>query len=171
MLIVSCLLPSSAVAHGIQVMATVDGRVIRGAAFYSGDMPVRGATVRALDPLDEEIGRTTTDDAGQFQLEVTSRVDHHLLVDTGDGHGGEFLVTASQLAADLPSSGGARPAARSEVDLETIQHELADLRLQLQQYEQTVRKRDILGAVGFIFGIAGVAFYFLGVLRLQKQGR
>lgn len=162
-------------AHGIHVTATVDGRVIRGTAYYHGDTPVRGATVRALDPANEEIGRTTTDEQGRFQLDVAYRCDHRLLVDTGDGHGGELLVTALQLPADLPSRDGVSsavtPTAASEVDLETIQHELADLRLLLQQYEQTVRKRDILGAIGFIFGIAGVAFYFLGVLRQQKRGR
>jgi len=160
-----CLLPSSAVAHGIHVMATVDGRTIRGMAFYHGDTPVRGATVRALDPLDEEIGRTTTDEQGQFQLEATSDCDHRLLVDTGDGHGGELLVTASQLRD------GTTPTKATEADLETIGRRLDELSLQLQTYEQTVRWRDILGAIGFIFGIAGVAFYFLGVLRQQKRGR
>ncbi len=158
-------------AHGIHVTATVDGRVIRGTASYHGDTPVRGATVRALDPANEEIGKTTTDEQGQFNLEATYRCDHRLLVDTGDGHGGELLVTASQLPADLPSRDGVPPTTATEADLETIQRKLDELALQLQKYEQTVRKRDILGGIGFIFGIAGVAFYFLGVLRLQKRGR
>ena len=165
-----CLLPSLATAHGIHVTATVDGHMIRGAAFYHGDTPVRGATVRALDPLDEEIGRTATDEQGRFQLEATSRCDHRLLVDTGDGHGGEFLVTASQLSEDLPSRDGP-PTTAAKADLETIRRRLDELSSQLQTYEQTVRWRDVLGGIGFIFGMAGVAFYFLGVLRLQKRGR
>lgn len=41
--------------------------------------------------------------------------------------------------------------------------EVAALRDQLHEYEQRVRLRDILGGIGYIVGIAGLAFYFLGV--------
>ena len=46
--------------------------------------------------------------------------------------------------------------------------ELAALRRELRQYEQRIRLRDVLGGIGYIVGMAGVAFYFLGVRRRQS---
>jgi len=164
------LFPSMAAAHGVSVTASVDGSVIRGKAAWAGGTPIRGASVRALDPSGEELGRTTTDEQGRFEIEVTSACDHRLLVDTGDGHGGECTVTVSRLPSEPSTPDAASPAA-SNVDMEAIRSELAEIRSRLETLEQTVRWRDILGALGYIFGIAGVAFYFLGVLRREKRGR
>ena len=160
------LVPPSASAHGIHVSARVEGRTIRGKAYYHDDSPVGGATLRALDRSDDEIATTQTDPQGEFSFEARFRCDHRLLVETGDGHGGEFLITAMQLPGDLPARGDTpAPATSAEASLETIQNELNELRNQLQRYEERIRLQDVLGGIGYIFGIAGVAYYFLGIRR------
>jgi len=160
------LVPLSATAHGIHVSARVEGHMIRGKAYYHGDSPVRDAKIRALDPSDDEIATTQTDAEGEFSLKAQFRCDHRLLVEVGDGHGAEFLIKASQLPGDLPARGD-KPvsAASSEVSLETIRNELSELRNQLQRHEERIRIQDLLGGIGYIFGIAGVAYYFLGIRR------
>ena len=138
---------ATTLAHGVHVSAYFHDGAIHGEAHFPDDTPVRKATVTAFDPAGEEIGRTTTDEKGEFSLETKFRCDHRLLVDTGDGHGGEYTVRATELLGD---------------PLEDIRQKLDDLREQLWL-------RDVLGGLGYIVGITGIAFYFLGVRRKESK--
>ena len=62
--------------------------------------------------------------------------------------------------ADATANDSAHSTA--EPTLADIRDEVAALRRQLAAYEQTTRVRDVLGGLGFLAGIAGAAFYFLG---------
>ena len=42
------------------------------------------------------------------------------------------------------------------------------LQRELAQMRESIRLHDILGGIGYIIGIAGVTFYFLGVRRKEK---
>lgn len=62
-------------------------------------------------------------------------------------------------------------AAPSAVDAnehsDTLAEEVAAMRRQLHTMEDRRSLQDIIGAVGYIFGLAGVAFYILGRRRAQ----
>jgi hypothetical protein len=62
--------------------------------------------------------------------------------------------------ADATANASAHSTA--EPTLADIRDEVATLRRQLAGYEQTTRIRDVLGGLGYLAGIAGAAFYFLG---------
>jgi nickel transport protein len=140
---------------------------------------VSGARVTAFDPADQKIGETTTDEQGQFSLPAQFRCDYRLLLEVGDGHGAECLVHAEQLPAGLPTRGEA-PHIHPHVEthshaetpdheqLEAIRSELAELRDQLADNEQALRLRGVLGGIGYIVGVAGIAMYLLG-LRRQRS--
>jgi nickel transport protein len=167
------LMASAAAAHQIHLSAVVDGRMIRGQATALGDEPLAGATVTAYDPSGRAIGRATTDAAGRFVMEVRRRADHRLVLDAGEGHAVERLVPAEQLPADLPTGRQppeATPSSAAEspellAELQAIRQQLSDLRLELDRYQNRIRLTDILGGLGCIFGVMGVAFYFLGTRR------
>lgn len=190
-----------AYAHTLYVFAQTEGNTIQGEAYFRGRIPAKGLKVTALDPANEAIGSTTTDDEGKFTLEARFRCDHRLLVDTGDGHGAEYTILAAQLPADLPSRAGAAessttPAADASpvvipeaqppadppakpVDASTgalhdqialNRAEIVRLQRSLVDFQQQTRLRDVLGGIGYIVGLAGVAFYFLGVRRKRRDG-
>ncbi len=179
------LSPSSVFAHSMEVFATVEGKTVQGKARFHDGTPVRNADVKAFDPAGEEIGRTRTDDQGKFSLEARFRCDHRLLVDTNDGHGAEYTISAKALPADLPGRGPALVSAdqagsHSESDpehshdsalLKEIHADVDALQDQLDQYEHRIRFRDILGGIGYIVGLAGAAygFYYRGLLRKNRQ--
>ncbi len=144
--------PAPILAHGIDIDARVRG-TIAGEVLYHDGTPVHDATVTASDPAGEEIGRTTTDRQGKFSIEARFRCDHHLLVDTGDGHGAERTIAASQLPPGLPP--------RGEVPVSPATND--------QPYGQRPRLRDVLSGIGYIVGVAGIAFYFLGVRRRRSR--
>ena len=142
----------------------------------------------ARDPAGETIGRTKTDRQGEFSLEAKYRCDHRLLVDAGEGHGVAYTVKVAELSKTLPPRGDAPGSAGRKAPhavgvpvaddtsaatldgrrLEAIHAQLVELRKQLNQYGQSFRLRDILGGIGYIAGIAGVAFYLLG---MRKRGK
>ena len=171
--VVAVMFASPAAAHLVHVDAHVHGHTIHATAYYHGDTPVRNAKVTAYDPAGETLAETTTDEDGKFSLEARYRCDHRLVVDTGDGHGTEYTVTAAELPGDLPPRGGAPVAAPTAADHHHhhngVSTEIAALRKQIAEFRRETRLRDVLGGIGYIVGIAGIAFYFLGLKRQRSQ--
>lgn len=172
-------------AHKIKVFATSEGDTISGYAYLSGGTRVKDAAVRILAADDTLLGKTVTDATGSFRFKANNPVDHRIIVDAGSGHVAEFTIKAAQLTGLVAS--GTVPTARavanepsspserentmlSATQLQTIveqgvARQLRPLREQLDAYQAEVRWRDVLGGIGYIIGIAGVALYFLGRQR------
>jgi nickel transport protein len=177
------LRPDPALAHKLNVFAWVEGRKITGEAYFRGHAPLAGGAVSVFGPAGEKIGQTTTDPQGKFHFEPKLRVDHRIVVDAGDGHAETFTVRADELPADLPAGPGSASKAASPPapttspepsatamlpDAGGLQSQIGQLRAELQEFKREVRIHDVLGGLGYILGLMGVAFYFLGV---RKSGR
>jgi nickel transport protein len=124
---------------------------------------------------------------GAFHFPATVRVDHRLIADAGAGHVAEFTVTAEELPDTLPgktleplfkealvvnavTTAQAPPLPMTKTAAVSLQRmiersvarQIRPLREQLDAYEAKVRWHDVLGGIGYILGIAGVACYWLG---------
>jgi len=65
-----------------------------------------------------------------------------------------------------PPAGPAISPDELQAAVETaVARQLQPLREQLEGYESKVRLHDVLAGIGYIFGVSGVAFYFLGRSR------
>jgi nickel transport protein len=60
-------------------------------------------------------------------------------------------------------------AARHTEGGQALGRQIRGLREQIEGYEEQVRFRDVLGGIGYIFGVAGIAFYFLGRRQQRRQ--
>ena len=112
------LLATPAAAHRIRIWAVVaaDG-AIRGEVFSPGSR-MAGATVRICDASDRLLAEVQTDAQGQFEYRPTSRQDHVLRVDLGDGHAAEAHIAAEAFevaprTADEPMPHGSAPDSAS----------------------------------------------------------
>ena len=83
-------------------------------------------------------------------------------------HRAEWPVAAAEFASGgapaIPPDHG-RPVERNDAALarlveQAVARQLGPLRLELQQYADRVRLADLLGGIGFIFGLAGVALWW-----------
>lgn len=178
------LCPETVFAHRLYVFARLEGATILGRAYFPGDVPAQHIDVIVRDPSGGELGRTTTDDNGNFLFAARKRVDHCLTAETPDGHAGQYTVRAAalpdSLAADVPTESGrtlvvlptrgppdvpcASPAKDSDPasvrdQLAELGRQLDDLRQQIYESDARLRFRDILGGIGFILGLAGIALY------------
>jgi nickel transport protein len=178
------LRPTSALAHKLYVFAQVQGTTIQGRAYFPGDVPAQDSYVIARDPSGKELARTTTDANGHFSFAVRQRVDHNLSAETVDGHEGHFTVHVGELPDSLPGDSpnatadpqAGFPEARhpnkptenatQDAQSSTVHEQITEvmrqvgaLRQQILESDERLRFRDILGGIGFILGVTGVAYY------------
>jgi nickel transport protein len=173
-------LPAPARAHQLHVFAQARGTMIVGHAFFASDIAARQVDVIARDPSGRELGRTKTDDDGNFTLAARVRVDYHFTVETPD-HAASCVLSAAELPDSLPANPAASaekpPTANADIasrdsgaglksdpavsdaGMEALQKQIEGLRRQIDQSEQRLRLRDILGGIGYILGLAGIAAY------------
>jgi len=63
-----------------------------------------------------------------------------------------------------------QPADIADVVSRAVSRQIAPLRRELHELKERERLQDILGGVGYLIGIAGIAFYFLGARRNAQEG-
>lgn len=165
------------------------GRAARGATI-SVTNDAEGADTKILL-------RGTTDSKGQFsfQLPKTDAATLNIIVDSGDGHKNSWLHSLSpslspvEAAATQPTASYATGEAEiteqtpatakddhavlTKADLELVvsrvlEEKLAPLRRSLAENQNSGPSiQDILGGIGYILGLAGIAAYFKS--RNSKQ--
>jgi len=73
---------------------------------------------------------------------------------------------------DAPATAPSETAGDLAAQVAALQGQLAELRIAQDRHENKVRLHDVLGGIGYILGLMGLAFYFLGVRRKGKaEGR
>lgn len=197
MLLACCFLPN-AHAHKFKCFATAEGRSISGYAWLGGGGRPQNVPVKVTAPDGTVLAETRTNENGEFSFTPKRRCDHLVTLTSGDGHQAHFLVEAAELPADLPplaagtvdtpehftaelpEPGGAaentgarasRPADIAEVVSEAVSRQIAPLRRELHELTERQRLQDILGGVGYLMGVAGIAFCFLGAQRTARKDR
>ena len=194
-LVAMMALTQSAYGHKLKVFATGAGRTIEGYAYFPGGGRAKNMKVHVFGPNDTKLGQTTTDGEGEFTFEAKSRCDHKFVIDTADGHRASHTVPAAELgedlpaskaihtrneppplaAADAPSEGEGNPVgSASSADVRAmveraVSRQIRPLREQIERYEEKLRLRDVLGGVGYICGIMGLAFFVLGSKRRREE--
>jgi len=153
-----------ALAHKVSVFAVAEGEFITGECYFSGGGRPKDCVVEFFDSVGRKLGQTRTDAEGRFSFRPNVRTDHLIVLDTGDGHRTEFTISAAELPAALSAPPtAARSGPPDDLDkriARAVAKELRPLREQLSRAERRIRLRDILGGIGYIFGLAGVAAYF-----------
>lgn len=184
------LLAAPAAAHRLLVFAHSQGDAIHTESKFVGGGPVQNGQVQVQDRSNGQVlvtGRTNAQ--GKFAFPVppaaaSGRLDLLIVVDGGMGHQGEWLLKAdaylgkvektaaasppaSLPVAAAPQDLGSKPAVVDLAALETaidksLERHLAPIKAMLA--EQSARRTtlpDILGGLGYIAGIFGLAAYFM----------
>ncbi len=151
-------------AHRLNVFATVEGNKIAGYVYVSGGGRAREARITVLGPDGKELQKLRTNARGEFAFTVKQRVDYTIVAETGDGHRASYTVKATELPA-VGAGEGAEPAP-AKVETAVVR-QIQALREELRRHEERVRLRDILGGIGYIFGVMGLILYF----KSRKQAK
>ncbi len=160
-----------AAAHKIRLFATVVGDAITGTVFFSGNTAARAVPIQIVDPAGRIVAETVSDAEGRFHATLAGPFDHRIIADTGDGHRAEFVIRSADLgrlpvtplsAADEPTAAAAALPSDVERAIEqAVARQVAPLREQLDAFEQRVLWRDVLGGIGYIVGLFGLAAWLI----------
>jgi len=186
-LALAVLAPATARAHKLSGYAGVEDGRITVHAYFSRGTKARGAKVRVFSESGKMLLETKTDEAGRCSFVPPAVETLRIVVDSADGHSRELTVDKSRLeglepAASRPAAGAkaAPPKKRGEAPGESkggaalngdvlariarLRQSVNELRhevIQMRNALEATKLRDVAAGVGFIFGLFGVAAYFL----------
>jgi nickel transport protein len=171
-----CMLLStvSALAHNVKCFAAAEGGAVAGYAWMSGGARPRTVPFRVLAPDGTVLHEGLTDANGAFAFVPRRACDHAIVVDAGAGHTARFTVRAADLppraaetdaAAHVP---GATPAEIETAVARAVSRGVAPLRRELAELRERTRLQDLVAGVGYIAGLAGAAFFFLGARERKR---
>lgn len=173
-----------AAAHLLKVFAWAEGDEIRGYAYTAGGGRAAGARITVLGPDGTTLATLQPDGGGEFHYVTTAPGPHRIMADTGDGHRASWTVGATEPGAAqggtaVPPGGDAgvpddskatatlsddRLAALVE---RAVARQVGPLRAELQAHADRARLGDVVGGIGFIFGIAGLVLWW----HNRRRGR
>ncbi|ODR97903.1 hypothetical protein AUC68_10230 [Methyloceanibacter methanicus] len=193
-LILLFLMPvHSALAHKVIASVYASGDVIEGEiGFSNGDM-APNELVEVFDEDGTKLGETMTDEEGFFTFRPTKPVAHVFKSNLGSGH----VATVRMEADELPDSAGAETAAsdapataetkttpdaepkgsgqaetltKAQLALLTraVQKQIIPLRRDIDAYKEKNDLQNILGGIGYIFGLFGLGFYIAARRKMAE---
>lgn len=183
-------LPCPARAHGLSVFAWVEGDTAHVQGKFSGGKYIKGGDVTVMGPGGEELITGKTNDQGVFSFRIPRKSDLKIVISAGMGHQGDWTIRADEIDAELPetSADAAEPATPSPsapestppagVSPEAIQSAVEralDKKLKpvirmLADERQRVGATEIFGGIGYIFGLVGIAAYFMSRRKRASEG-
>jgi hypothetical protein len=142
-----------------------------------------GATVEVRDDDGKTVTEVSLDEQGQFEAGVPEAGVYHLTAVLPDGHLSTIEVSTQEFSEATGSShehadreteehahSHPHPHAHEpphvendgtdEVTLENLQVQLRELRNELEKGQARRRWQDMIGAVGYLFGLAGLWMMF-----------
>lgn len=172
-------------AHNVVGGVYAIGSTIEGeAGFSNGDMASAGTKVIVTDAAGNLLLETETDEEGFFSLEAATRVDHIFRMEMGSGHVLEMTLPADELPESLAggdmaasatsatqaSSGTAvqyNEAAMQSMIEKAVAKQVKPLRKELRAFQEKAGLQDVLGGIGYIFGLCGIGMWW----RQRKQAQ
>ncbi|TEW56539.1 cobalt ABC transporter permease [Psychromonas sp. RZ22] len=172
----------NAFAHNVVGGVYANGFEIEGeAGFSNGSMARAGTIVKVSDQSGTPLGEVKTDADGLFTFTAKKRITHVFKVNMGAGH----LLTMQLPAEELPDDFGHVEATTNEETAnevvsisksnlnevalssqitplmleKAIAKEIIPLRKEIQALKEKSGLRDILGGIGYIFGLLGLVVF------------
>ena len=193
--ITALLLLSSpaAFAHKLNIFAYAEGNEIFAEGYFTDGKKAKNGEVTVFDGDGNELLRGTTDLDGQFTFAIPKQSDLRITINAGMGHQAAFVVrkeelsdesseaiinTATSATESTVESGATETSStpvattpaidnnqlRSEIE-RAVGKAIKPLMRELSALRAEKSLADIIGGIGFIFGLFGIAMYF----KARKQ--
>lgn len=166
-------------AHKVKIFATAAGDTITGYVYFPGGERAQAVAIKITTSDNQLQGTVTTDNNGEFQFHAKYRATYHLIANLGDGHLAQYTIDSNELSdtlsplttenvvtipAALPAPPNTQNLSISEQQLhdlfeKMLSQQVKPLREQLEAYQDKILLHDVLGGIGYIFGVMGLLFY------------
>ena len=186
-IIVALPMASQVWAHKVNVFAWVEGDMVFVEGYFRGGKKSQDSLVEVFNPAGTKLLEGRTNKKGEFSFKIPERTDLTIVLTASMGHKNDFTLSASDLggSGSLPSAkpdkkhvhsvGESVPVSNDIHQLETIIDEALDRKLApVIKLIRDTRKEgptlsEIVGGIGYIFGIFGIFMYFKSRNKKRSQ--
>jgi nickel transport protein len=180
------LVPALARAHKVTVFAWVEGDRVYTESKFSGGRVAKDARIEVYNAAGEKLLEGRTDDEGKFAFKPPRPEDLQIVLIGGTGHRNEWRLSAEEFtgpgsaaesspavsmaetvpsrneASDSPRSGTITlsPGELQALIEQSLDKKLAPILHRLGNLDQGPSLSDIIGGIGYIIGLVGLAAYF-----------
>lgn len=174
-----------AFAHKVTIFAWVEGDTIYTQSKFSKGRKAKGALVTVFDMEGNRLLEGTTDEKGEFSFKIPKKTGLKVVLKASMGHMSEWKIPVEEIAAaqssqnttpetgvitDTTSPSNRAPISgptcfqRKEIRRlidESLDQKLSPIISMLANcQDQEPGISEVMGGIGYIFGLAGVALYF-----------
>ena len=165
-------------AHNVVGGVYATGFEIEGeAGFSNGSMANAGTIVKITDQAGIPLGEVLTDDEGFFTFTAKKRITHVFKINMGAGHQLTMQLPAEELPESLSAESSNVPVINNQSTVmnnetpvignqttslmleKAIAKQIKPLRQEIQSLKEKSGLRDILGGIGYIFGLLGLVAF------------
>ena len=164
-----------ALAHKVMIFAWVEGDTVFTESKFSGGKKVIHSPVVIFDKEGKKLLEGKTDNKGEFSFKIPKISDLRIVLNATMGHKAEWTVPESEVresAAIVVNNNSPEPSGSIEVGLskEEVRKIVEDsldkklrpiVRMMTESKNTKPTLTEIFGGIGYIFGLMGVALYFM----------
>ncbi len=172
-----------ALAHKVTIFAYVEGDTIFTESKFSGGKRAINAQILVFDSQGKQLLEGKTDRKGEFSFKIPKVADLRIVLNAGMGHRAEWRIPESEIkqaigaAENKGAPGSSQPIAVSlgkeeikELIEDSLDRKLRPIvRMMAESQSKGPSVTEIIGGIGYIFGLMGVALYFMS--RGKKKNR
>jgi len=162
-------------AHKVMIFAWVEGDTVYTQSKFSGGKKAKNSTVLVYDEEGNQLLEGKTDEQGEFSFKVPKKTDLKVVLKASMGHMAEWKIPAEEIKGEAGPSTDAKTSrelpvpgnvslSRQEVKAlidESLERKLAPiLNMLADSLDRGPSVSEVIGGVGYIFGLVGVALYF-----------
>ncbi len=148
------LFAANATAHSLNLFVHEEGGAAKGSAYFTGGIPAKNIEVVVLDSEDKTLGNIQTDAEGNFVYSGPRPGGVvRFVVSTPDGHRAESKLQSA--AGDVSTEPASSPVATTP-ETTSDARQLGAIQEAIDQLEKRLWLRDVIGGIGYIFGLAGL---------------
>lgn len=185
-----------AFAHKVMIFAWVEGDTIYTQSKFSGGKKVNGGKIVVLDLSKKKLLEGVTDEKGEFSFKIPKTTDLKIVLDASMGHKAEWNVPSEEILAAMATHAESKiensvsQSSNSEIKFVPKKPAIKATNLEKREIQKMInnsldiklapianmlitlsnpkpKMTEIIGGVGYIVGIVGVALYCLN--RRKKQ--
>ena len=163
-----------AMAHKVMIFAWIEGDTVFTESKFSGGKKVIHAPVEIFDKDGKKLLEGKTDNKGEFSFKIPKVSDLRIVLNAAMGHKAEWTVPESEIreSGDIVEKkstaepSGPIPVGLSKEEVQKIVEDSLDKKLRpiIRMITESKNTKpsltEIIGGIGYIFGLMGIALYF-----------
>jgi nickel transport protein len=163
-----------ALAHKVMIFAWVEGDTVFTESKFSGGKKAVHAPVVIYGKDDKKLIEGKTDNNGKFSFKIPKMTDLRIVLNAAMGHKAEWTISESEIQEANPAvknksvseASGPIPGGLSKEVVRKIVEDSLDkklrpiIKMMAESKNTQPSLTEIIGGIGYIFGLFGVALFF-----------